>query len=81
MKKLTISELWNTGRELLTYENSETERPQSFSELKKCEGVLIGDSLWSNKAKEVLINDRLYVIESATVSHPMGGKMQILEVH
>jgi hypothetical protein len=81
MKKVFISELWQTGRELLTYENSEFERPQTFSDLKKCDGVLIGDSLWSSKVKEVLINDRLCVIESTTVYHPMGGKMQILEVH
>ena len=81
MNKVTISELWDTGRELLTYENSEFERPQTFSDLKKCEGILIGDSLWSSKVKEVLLGDRLYVIESTTVRHPMGGTMPILEVH
>jgi hypothetical protein len=81
MNKLIISDLWQTGRELLTYENSEFDRPQTFADLKKCDGVLVGDSLWSSKAKEVLINDRLYVVESTTVRHPMGGTMQILEVH
>jgi hypothetical protein len=33
--KATISQLWETGRELINFDGDEFERPQSFADLKK----------------------------------------------
>lgn len=77
--RATINELWQTGRELINFDNHDTERPQSFADLKKCENVLIGDVIFG-KAKEVLIDNRIYIVEPTKVNHPCGGAMYILEI-
>ena len=78
--KATISELWQTGRELINFDGNEFERPQSFSELKKCENVLLGDKIEGTKMREVLIDNSIVLVEPKTVRHPAGGTMYILEV-
>ena len=78
--KATISQLWETGRELITFENDEFERPQSFSDLKKCDNVLLGDKIPGTKMREVLIDNSIVFVEPMTVRHPAGGTMYILEV-
>jgi hypothetical protein len=78
--KATISELWETRRELITFNNSDTDRPQTFAELKKCENVLIGDKIPYTRMYEVLIDNSLVMVEAVKVHHPMGGIMSILEV-
>ena len=78
--KATISQLWETGRELITFENDEFERPQSFSDLKKCDNVLLGDKIPGTKMREVLIDNSIVHVEPMAVRHPAGGTMYILEV-
>ena len=79
--KATISWLWDTGRELISYAGNEFERPQSFAELKKCENVIIGDKLPGTKVREVLIDNTFVLDEQITVRHPgSGSAMIILEI-
>ena len=78
--KATISQLWETGRELINFDGDEFERPQSFSDLKKCENVLLGDKIPGTKMREVLIDNSIVLVEPMTVRHPAGGTMYILEV-
>lgn len=78
--KATISELWETGRELLSFDGDELERPQSFAELKKCENVLLGDKIQGTRIREVLIDESVVLVEPTKVRHPGGGTMYILEV-
>lgn len=77
--KATINELWETGRNLVNFNDSDTERPQTFADLKKCDNVLIGDVVFG-KAREVLLDNSIVIIEPAKVNHPYGGTMYILEV-
>lgn len=78
--KATISELWETGREILTFDDDEFERPQSFADLKACENVLLGDKIQGTRMREVLIDDSIVLVEPTKVRHPAGGTMYILEV-
>ena len=78
--KATISQLWETGRELITFDEDEFERPQSFTDLKKCENVLLGDKIPGTKMREVLIDNSIVLVEPMKVRHPAGGTMYILEV-
>jgi len=78
--KATINELWETGRQFLSFENDEFERPQTFTDLKKCENVLLDDKIEGTKMREVLIDNSIVLVEPNKVSHPCGGTMYILEV-
>ena len=78
--KATINELWETGRQILSFENDEFERPQTFADLKKCENVLIGEKIEGTKMREVLIDNSIVLVEQHKVRHPYGGTMYILEV-
>ncbi len=78
--KATISELWETGREILTFDDDEFQRPTSFSDLKACENVLLGDKIPGTRMREVLIDDSIVLVEPTKVRHPAGGTMYILEV-
>lgn len=78
--KATISELWETGRELLSFDNDEFRRPQSFADLKACENVILGDKIPGTKMREVLIDDNIVLVEPTKVRHPVGGTMYIIEV-
>lgn len=79
--KATINELWDTGRQILSYENSETDRPQDFADLKKCKNVTIGQALGSPKVREITVNGMDLICEEIVTRHPQGGKMYILEVY
>lgn len=80
--KATINELWNTGRELLTFDNSDTEWPTSISGLKKCDNVLVGNRIAGPKSPyEVLIDDVIVLVTPVVVHHPCGGAMYILEAY
>ena len=79
--RATISQLWETGRELISFDGDEFERPQSFADLKKCENVLLGDKIPGSKMREVLIDNSIVLVEPTTVIHPAGGTMYILEVY
>ena len=78
--KATIDQLWETGRNIISYNGDEFERPSSFSELKKCDNVIVGERVDNSKIREVLINDHIVLIEPTCVKHPCGGSMYILEV-
>ena len=78
--KATISELWQTGRNIITFDDSDTERPQNFSDLKQCDNVIVGDKVGCGKIREVLIDNSIELVEPTRVIHPFGGKMYILEI-
>ena len=78
--KATISQLWETGREIITFDGNEFERPQTFSDLKKCDNVLLGDKIPGTKIREVLIDNSIVLVEPIKVKHPFGGTMYILEL-
>ena len=78
--KATISQLWETGREIITFDGDEFGRPQDFSDLKKCENVVLGDKIPGTKIREVLINNSIVLVKPMTVKHPYGGTMYILEI-
>ena len=68
--KATINELWETGREVISYDNSEFERPQSIADLKKCENVLVGEKIKEYGMWEVLIENRIYMCKPTRVRGP-----------
>ena len=78
--KAEISKLWDTDRDIVTCEGSEFDRPQSFSDLKDYENVLVGGRIEGTKMREVLIGDRMVIVSPTTVQHPCGGTMHLLEV-
>ena len=78
--KATIEQLWETGRYIICYDGSDTERPTDFSDLKKCTNVLVGDKI-PGVGREVLIDNSIEIVNATTVRHPMGGKMYVLEVY
>ena len=81
MMKATINELWDTGREIITFDDSDTDRPKSMQDLKKATNVLIGGKFDGSPAMyEVLIDSTIYVVMPNKVRHPFGGTMYILEV-
>jgi len=81
--KAIISELWNTGIEIITTENDSNEI-QSFADLRKCENVLVGKkgkSIPSYMPTEVMIDDQIIYVSFRNVSHPTGcGKLRICEI-
>ena len=80
--KATISQLWETGREFISFDGDEFERPQSIAELKKCENVLVGNRIDGPKSPyEVLIDNSIQMVMPTTINHPYGGTMYILEVY
>ena len=78
----TIEQLWDTCRNIISYDGSDTGRPTDFNELAKCDNVLMGNKLphFGKQAREVLIGDNLEVVIPTTVHHPCGGTMYVLEV-
>lgn len=81
--KADIESLWDTGRELVVYVGgNDTERPQSISDLKKCENVIVGERISGNGSPyEVEIDNCSFLILPVKVNHPCGGGMYILEIY
>jgi len=80
--KAIISELWNTGIEIITTED-EFEGISSFSELKKFENVLVGDkdkSMPSYMPREVLIDDIIVYGSFQNYKHPHGGRLRVFVI-
>ena len=77
--KATISELWETGREIITYSHSELERPTTITDLKKCENVIVGEKCKLRKAHEVLIDNTIYYVAPGK-SFGIGGSILFLEI-
>ena len=83
--KATISQLWETCREIICFDDSEFERPTSISDLKKCENVIVGAKICKGGPTEVLIEEgsttRYIYITPVRLQHPSGGgSMYVLEV-
>ncbi len=79
--KATISQLWETGRELINFDDSEFERPTSISDLKKCENVIVGAKICKGGPTEVMIDDSIYLVMPVKLQHPSGGgSMFALEI-
>jgi hypothetical protein len=82
--KAIISQLWNTGIEIITTENDENEI-KSFADLRKCNNVLVEKrerGVPSYVPVEVLIDERIVYVSFRTVSHPTGcGKLRICEIN
>ncbi len=80
--KATISQLWETGRELITFDDSEFDRPTSISDLKKCENVIVGAKICKGGPTEVMIDDSIYLVMPVKLQHPSGGgSMFALEIN
>jgi hypothetical protein len=78
--KTTINELWDTGRYMISFDDSEFDYPSSISDLKKCDNIIIGDKI-AKGVYEVLIDNSIVCVQSLKVNHPSGGgSMYILEV-
>lgn len=74
--KAIIGELWQTGREILLFDNDGFDRIQSFDELKQCENVE-----FDKKAKLVILDNYFISVSSRKVQHPSGcGSLWVLEV-
>ena len=78
--KATINELWGTGREIISFDTDEFERPTSISDLKKCDNVLVGERICKSGPYEVMIENSIYFVSPRKIHHPAGGSMYVLEV-
>lgn len=80
--KATITHLWDTYREIISFDNSEFERPTSISDLKKCENVIVGAKICKGGPTEVMIDDSIYLVMPVKLQHPSGGgSMFALEIN
>ena len=81
--KAQISELWETGIQIITTETDSNEIT-SFADLRKCENVLVGKKpkgVPSYLPTEVMIDDEIVYVSFRTISHPSGyGKLRICEI-
>ena len=78
----TIHFLWDTGREIISFDDSEFNRPTTFAELKKCDNVIIGEKIDNNprwKDRYVMIDNNIYVVKPSTAMHT-GGPIRFLEI-
>jgi hypothetical protein len=80
--KATVNQLWDTYREIITFDNSEFERPTSINDLKKCENVIVGAKIFKGGPTEVMIDDSIYLVTPVKLQHPSGGgSMIVLEIY
>lgn len=80
--KATINNLFETGREIISFDGSEFERPQKIGDLKKCDNVVIGDKINPDprcKEYSVLIEDDIYIVSPNYVMLN-GFRMNFLEI-
>ena len=83
--KATVNQLWETGRMIISFDDSDVCRPSSIAELKKCENVIVGAKICKGGPTEVLIEEgsttRYIYITPVRLQHPSGGgSMYVLEV-
>lgn len=80
--RATISFLWNTGRRIISFNDSEFNRPATFAELKKCDNVIVGEKIDDDprcKDRVVLIDNDIYVVSPSMARH-VGGTIKFLEI-
>lgn len=75
----TINTLFSGYRNIISYNNSETERPTTFAQLKKCENVLLGDVI-AKGIRQAIIDDNIYTLELVTIRPKHGFAFQAIEV-
>ena len=76
--KAQISELWETGIQIITVAGGTI---TSFADLRKCENVLVGKKEKGAPCTEVMIDDEIVYVSFRTISHPTGfGKVRICEI-
>jgi len=82
--KATVKYLWETGREIISFDNSEFDRPRDFGQLKKCDNVIVGERVDEDprcKTREVLIDDKIFFVIPSRVLHPAtGDEIRVLEI-
>ena len=82
--KATVKYLWETGREIISFDNSEFDRPRDFGQLKKCDNVIVGERVDEDprcKTREVLIDDKIFLVIPSHVRHPAtGDEIRVLEI-
>ena len=82
--KATIGHLWETGRGIITFDNSEIDRPADFGQLKKCDNVIVGERVDEDprcKTREVLIDDKIFFVIPVRIQHPItGDEIRVLEI-
>mgnify|MGYP007124204566 FL=1 len=82
--KATVKYLWETGREIITFDNSEIDRPADFGQLKKCDNVIVGERVDEDprcKTREVLIDDKIFFVIPVRIQHPItGDEIRVLEI-
>lgn len=79
MKTIQVTELWNTGRFILT--DNEYQNPQVFAELRKYDNIVIDNQhLKKCTMCEAIIDNSLVMLCKNTVQHPQGGIIHIIEV-
>ena len=79
--KAVISELWQTGRELIKveYEKGDSEVITSISDLRKCENVIV-DKRGQYGYYDVMIDDSIVKVKQGKATHPYGGTIHFIEV-
>ena len=79
--KAKISELWDTGIEIII-PNSDENEIQSISDLRKYDNVLIGDRLKDTPVTEIIIDDEFLYVSFRNVTHPTGfGELKICQIN
>lgn len=81
--KAKTDTLWETGIEIIVPDsNDEFDKFYDFSDLKKCENVIIGNRDKETGLTEILIDDTIVQVKFRQVTHPTGcGKLNICEVY
>ena len=78
--KATISELWNTGIDILSIDNDEFNGIGSVSDLSECDNVHIVKS--TKQSAEILLNNKTFYVSFRQVTHPTGlGKLYVCEIY
>ena len=79
MKKAVIKNLWNTDREIIGWEDTDTEYPASISDLKKADNVLVGARNAASHCHEIMLDDNIVEVHVAHISGA-NGTIVCLEV-
>ena len=85
--KATVNQLFDTYREIISYADSEFDRPSTITQLRECENVIVGKRIEGPRSPyEVLIEEgkgvRYIYVMPLTICHPSGGgRMDVLEVN
>jgi len=88
--RAVITELWNTGRDIIdvpegefdeNWDGYQDDRIESFSDLKKCENVLVDKPVKGEPFRTIILNDTVLNVTFRNVNHPTGcGKIRICEI-